>query len=355
MSLTPVFKILAQEGCNTYIVGCPNTRKALVIDPKVGGEQSYAFALEAYDLELSAVLDTHTHADHLSASSRLAGGAALLYMSRHTGVKREKHALAQGDTLSVGDLRFEVREVPGHTADSIAIIGHGCAFTGDSLFVGGLARADFRGSDPAQLFESVQRELMPLPPETLVFPGHGYNGILFSTIGHEAQHNPALQHADGAAYAKELGAVEGAGNTPAVDQMLSLNAQANPELPSAPPNAAACGAASAGGGLEIAEIEPERIGAVHDSIDSSAQWVDVRDPHEWRAAHIANTTHIPLSELGFHLDALRSEAPLYISCRSGMRSMTAARTLKRLGVAQEPVNIGGGILAWQSQGLPVVR
>ena len=79
----------------------------------------------------------------------------------------------------------------------------------------------------------------------------------------------------------------------------------------------------------------------------------MRDPHEWNAAHIPGTTSIPLSELGFNLAALRTDQPLYISCRSGVRSMTAARTLQRLGVVAHPINVGGGILGWQAQGLPV--
>lgn len=356
MSLRPIFKILSAEGCNAYLVGCPNTKQALLIDPKLGGEAGYAFALEAYGLELRALVDTHTHADHLSATTRLAQPGIELYMSHRTQVARPKHAVRSGDTIAVGDLRFDVREVPGHTDDSIALVGHGCAFTGDSLFVDGLARADFRGSDPELLFESVRRELMTLPPETLVFPGHGYNGFLFSTIGHEAAYNPALQFKDGAAYAAQLGAVEGAGNTAAVDRMLALNVQAQPELPSTPGKAAAS-CASGGGGAEvdIAEIAAVDAGPVHATIRGPEQWIDVRDPHEWNAAHIPGTTLIPLSELGFHLDELRTDEPLYISCRSGARSMTAARTLNRLGVATEPVNIGGGILAWQAQGLPVER
>ena len=182
-STTPVFKVLEGEGCRSYLIGCPASRQALLIDPKVGMERAYAWFLDAYDLELAAVLDTHTHADHLSASTRF---DVPLYMSHRTPVRRPKHALEQGTELRVGELAFEAREVPGHTADSVALVGHGMAFTGDSLFVGGLARADFRGSDPAQLFESVERELLSLPDDTLVFPGHDYADLLFSTIGTRA-------------------------------------------------------------------------------------------------------------------------------------------------------------------------
>ena len=354
-ALQPVFKVLEGEGCRSYLVGCPGTRAALLIDPKVGMERAYAWFLDAYRLELAAVRDTHTHADHLSASTRF---DVPLYMSHRTPVRRAKRALEQGTELAVGELRFEAREVPGHTADSVALVGHGMAFTGDSLFLGGLARADFHGSDPAQLFESVQRELLSLPDGTLVFPGHDYADLLFSTIGTERATNGALAHADGAAYAASLGAAghtEGAGNSAAVDANLALNLDADPELPSAPPAATTCCASPTAGGDEdeVPELEPRDHAAAHAGLASPAEWVDVRDPHEFQAGRIPDTVHVPLSELGFHLDRLRADKPRYLSCRSGVRSVTAARTLRHVGVVADAINVGGGILAWQGQGLPI--
>jgi len=188
-----------------------------------------------------------------------------------------------------------------------------------------------------------------------VFPGHGYNDLLFSTIETERELNPALAHDGPAAYAASLGAVPGAGNSAAVNGMLVLNLEADPELPDAPTNAAACCASpSAGGELEdVPELHPRDAQTAHASIINPAQWVDVREPHEWQNGRIPGTTHIPLSELGFHLERLRGHAPLYLSCRSGVRSNTAAKTLRRLGVALDPVNVGGGILAWQSMGNPI--
>ncbi|MCL4149031.1 UNVERIFIED_CONTAM: hypothetical protein GTU68_014795 [Idotea baltica] len=196
---------------------------------------------------------------------------------------------------------------------------------------------------------------MTLPDETIVLPGHGYNDILFSTIDAERRLNPCFAHADGAAYAASLNSTEGAGNSPGVDANLKLNLESDPDLPDSPSNVAAC-CASPGGqeGADIDEITPAEAQAIHASLSGPAQWVDVRDPFEFEAGHIPDTTHIPLSELGFHLDQMRGHDPLYISCRSGVRSMTAAKTLHRLGVASNPVNVGGGILAWQSQGNPIV-
>ena len=355
MSLHPILKVVASDGCRSYLIACPETRECLLVDPKHGKQELYASLLDAYGLKLVALLDTHTHADHLSGSAAWIASGVPLWMSHATRVGRPRRALEQGQEVQVGELCFEVLEVPGHTPDSIALSGHGLLVSGDSLFIGGLARADFRGSDPAELFESVKTRLLTLADDTLVLPGHDYGDILFSTIGCERETNPALACADGAAYAAQLHAVEGAGNSAAVDEMLALNLEAEPELPVSSSPAAACCASAAGPALaaEIDELTPRAAHDVHLGLSDAERWIDVRDPFEFEHGHIPGTTNLPLSELGFHLSRLRTDEPLYFSCRSGVRSMTAARTLMRLGVVKQPVNVGGGILAWQQNAFEI--
>lgn len=351
----PILKIITNKGCQSYLIGCPTTRTALLVDPKVGCEGIYSQMLGHYGLELRAVMDTHTHADHLSAATQFMGSGVELWMSHATQVDRSRRNLEHGQEVQVGDLRFQVLEVPGHTPDSLALFGHGLVVTGDSLFIDGLARADFIGSDPAQLFESVQTRLMSLPDDTVVLPGHGYNDILFSTIGCERKLNAGLRFDDGGAYGRSLQISAGAGNSDAVNANLVLNLESHPALPETAGNAAAC-CASGGGASQftIPEVAAAEAQAAHASLSGPGQWIDVRDPFEYAAGHIPEVTSIPLSELGFHLDRLRSQDPLYISCRSGVRSMTAAKTLQRLGVVTNPINVGGGILGWQEQGFPII-
>lgn len=350
----PILKVVTSDGCQSYLVGCPTTRACILVDPKVGREPTYLELMGQYGLKLSAVFDTHTHADHLSASTRLTGGDVPLWMSHATPVDRPMRKLQGGEEVEVGELRFRVIEVPGHTGDSLALFGHGLVLTGDSLLIGGLARADFVGSDPELLFKSVTERLMTLPGETLVFPGHGYNGILFSTIEAESRLNDALQFESAAAYAESLGAVIGAGNSDAVVRNLELNLAESPELPAVAGNAAACCAApSKSAAVKIPEVAASEGLGIRDGLDDAGQWVDVRDPFEYAHGHIEGTTNIPLSELGFHLGHFRHDRHYYLSCRSGVRSMTAAKTLARLGVAARPVNVGGGILGWQGQGFPI--
>ena len=350
----PIVKTVDDAGCFSYVVGCRSSGEALLIDPKVGKEASYADLLQRYGLRATLQVDTHTHADHLSASSRYLEQGVPLAMAAGTGVEREHRALREGDEVRVGELCFRVLEVPGHTSDSIALVGEGCAFTGDSLLIGGLGRADFRGSDPALLFASVSNKLMSLADGTLVFPGHGYDGILFSTIGTERERNEALQHADGAAYAAALAVVEGAGNTPEVDAALAMNLEPSPELPEAPPNVTACsaGAPSRDPRDLVPETTAEEHRDDHAALGAAGRWIDVREPWEYAEGHVPGARSVPLSELGFRLDELRGEGSLIVGCRSGGRSLSAAKTLRRLGVA-ETVNLTGGQLRWDQLGLPV--
>jgi len=218
-------------------------------------------------------------------------------------------------------------------------------------------RADFRGSDPVRLFDSVQSKLMKLPDATVVLSGHGYQDVLFTTIGHERAHNAALKHPNAAAYAKSLNAVEGRGNTPEVDVTLETNLSADPHLPEGPQVVAAC--CSMGGapiaGARIREQRCDELAPRRADLVAKHSWIDVRDPWEWKAGRIPGVPNFPLSELGFHLDELKQLAPTVISCRSGARSMTAAKTLTYLGVLRDPISMAGGFGKWEEMKLPVEK
>lgn len=353
--LHPMVKVISDSGCQSYVIACRETKKALVIDPKVGRRSTFHDTFRAFGVEPAAVLDTHTHADHLSDSLAFHREGIPVHMSRLTTCRRPITRLGAGDELRVGNLTFEVREVPGHTDDSLALVGHGLCVSGDSLLIGGLARADFRGSDPARLFDSVKAQLLTLQDATIVLPGHSYGDLLFSTIGTEKAKNAALAHADGAAYAKAMDLREGAGNTPDVDQVLALNLDAHPELPDEAVTAAACCAAgSAVGVAREREMTPLELSDQRESLAAAGSWVDVRDAWEFDEARIPGTTNIPLGELGYHLDELRGKSPLVLSCLGGVRSMTAAKTLHYLGVSDAPISMSGGFRGWREAGLAIV-
>lgn len=353
--LHPIVKIVNDQGCISYLVGCPTTREAILVDPKLGRRDAYKKLLLNYRLKLTAVVDTHTHADHLSDSASFLKDGVTLYMAANTGCRRRHVGLKEGDVVKVGDLTFRAIEVPGHTTDSLALAGHGMVITGDSLLVGALGRTDFRGSSAAQQFDSVSKKLLALPDATLVFPGHGYRDILFSTIGVERAKNAALTAKDAADYATRLHDEPGRGNTPDVDLMLKLNQEEAPELEEGGKAVVACCDAG-GAGQAIAkarestatELSPRR-----EEFVARGEWIDVRDPYEFEAGHVPGARSVPLGELGFHLDTLRGKPELVVQCLGGIRSMTAARTLKYLDVHPDPVSMAGGYEAWQKAGLPV--
>lgn len=355
----PIVKVIADQGCQSYLVGCPETRRALLVDPKVGRTKTIQDAAAKFGLTIERVVDTHTHADHLSAGQAFAAAGLDIVMSRHTSCRRKVLRVGDGDGVQVGSLRFQVLEVPGHTPDSIALWGHGLALVGDTLFAGSLARSDFRGASAAQLFDSVTRRLLTLPDETVVFAGHDYRDVLFTTIGHERRTNSALRHADAAAYARAIGDVPGAGNSPEVDHMLALNQSVEPlpELPSAV--VAACCAAGPGPTTRasaITECTVAELRASEPARAAAGRWIDVRDPWEFAEWRIPGTKNLPLSELGFHLaEFTSSDEPFVFSCLGGIRSRTAAKTLAYLGVVDGPISLVGGINAWRDAGAPIER
>ncbi len=194
-----------QENC--YIVADRSSGEAVLVDP---GEESALFLrrLEHEGLDLTAVWLTHAHLDHvlgvrdvteavrvpiyLSSRDRflyedLPGQATWLGMSADPAPAFDVD-LDGLTAVNVGGLEFEIRPVPGHSPGSVAFIGHGIAFVGDALFSGSIGRFDLPGGDGPELIESIRAQLLVLPDETVVYPGHGPSTL----IGRERTTNPFL-------------------------------------------------------------------------------------------------------------------------------------------------------------------
>ncbi len=350
-----ILKTFVDAGCFTHLVGCRASGHALLVDPKHGRRDAYRATAADLGLRIVAVLDTHTHADHLSDSHSFTSDGVELLLSEHSASRRLHRKLVDGEELRVGELRLQALHVPGHTADSIALQGHGLVVTGDTLLLGGLARADFTGADAAQLYDSVGRKLLTLPDETIVLPGHGYDDVLFSTIGHERRFNPDLQFASGAEFARSRSAAAGSGDTDAIRRTIDLNLSERPRMPSAHAAATACCAAPGAvrTAVDFSERSCEELAPELARFVERDAWLDVRDEHEFRASRIPGALSYPLSELGFRLADLRRSDPVVLQCRSGVRSRTAARTLRYLGVMAAPINLAGGLVRWGKLGLPL--
>jgi hydroxyacylglutathione hydrolase len=192
---------------NCYLVGCPETKQAMVVDP--GG--AVAPVLERareLGLTVALVLNTHGHYDHIVGNAELVRAtgallaiheldAPLLYSPQHDfsallGLRREPcrpdRLLHGGDTVEVGTRSFTVLHTPGHTPGGICLLGHGALFSGDTLFHLGVGRTDLPGGDMETLMRSLEEVVLPLADDLVVYPGHGPQ----TTIGYERKHNPFL-------------------------------------------------------------------------------------------------------------------------------------------------------------------
>jgi glyoxylase-like metal-dependent hydrolase (beta-lactamase superfamily II) len=176
--------------CRTYLIVSPRTRDALIVDPVLELVPSYLQRLGKDQLRLTLVVDTHTHADHLSGGRELARMTGAVHAGAPLAVV--ERPLHEGDVLEVGDVRIAVWETPGHTSDSLVLRLEDRVLTGDTLLIGATGRTDLPTGDAESEYHSLQR-LVALPGDTLVFPSHDYGGRTFSTIGHERLTNPRLR------------------------------------------------------------------------------------------------------------------------------------------------------------------
>lgn len=177
----------------TYLLGCERTRAAVLIDPVIGELDHYLALLQELDLRLVYTLETHVHADHITASGRLRqllGSRSVVHAAG--GARCADVLVNDGDVLTVGDLRIEALYTPGHTDGCTSYRVGDKVFTGDSLLIGGCGRTDFQHGDPGKLYDSIHGKLFTLPPETLVYPGHDYRGNTVSSIGREMAENSRL-------------------------------------------------------------------------------------------------------------------------------------------------------------------
>ena len=195
---------------NCYVVACDSTRQGLVIDPggNVGG---IARTIERLGIDVRRIVLTHFHFDHMTAAEALCETTGAPVTIHESGVPLLadppelfrllsptepsdlviEEPLREGDVLTVGMLRLEVRHTPGHSPDGISLWlpGHKLLFSGDALFRGSVGRTDFPGSDHATLLRSIREQILTLPDDTRVLSGHGPE----TTVGYERRSNPFLR------------------------------------------------------------------------------------------------------------------------------------------------------------------
>lgn len=339
-------------GCASYVIA--DAGVGAVVDPKWEVEDYLALA-EEHGFEIRHVLETHNHADHVSGRGRLAAATgAAIHVSATPGLEYEHEVLADGDAVEFGNVRIEALATPGHRPEHTAYLVFDGArgdepwavLTGDSLFVGDVARPDLAvdaRDGAAALRESLQR-LLALPDHVQVLPGH-LGGSLCgsaamsespaSTIGFERRFNPALRAAGGEGFA-ELLTASLKPQPPNFRRIVALNS--GPLLTEAAPLRAL-------GPTEVDELL--RAGAV---------LVDGRAPADWAAAHVSgsiNATTVRAAVGSRAAAAVDPESPVVAAASTDADARRMVRRLEAVGFRRVLGVLAGGIEAWRAAGLPL--
>lgn len=193
----------------TYLLAERTGGEALLIDPVHENTDQYVRLLNVLDVKLVLAVDTHIHADHVTALGSLAEKTdCVTAMGEATGVECVSVRFSEGEHLRVDNLRLDILYTPGHTDDSYSFLLPDRVFTGDTLLIRGTGRTDFQNGDPAAQYDSLFGKLLTLPSDTFVYPAHDYNGMTVSTIGEELRHNPRLQVGSKQAYIDQMNALD---------------------------------------------------------------------------------------------------------------------------------------------------
>lgn len=181
----------------TYLLASGMEREALLIDPCRTNVEQYLRIIHELDLRLVRAIDTHTHADHVTALGPLQDRTGCVtVMGERTRAECVSQRVRDDEILDVDGIRLRALYTPGHTDESFSFVldpdRPKAVFTGDVLLIRGTGRTDFQNGDAGLSYDSITQRLFPLPDETLVYPAHDYKGETCSSIGEEKRHNPRI-------------------------------------------------------------------------------------------------------------------------------------------------------------------
>lgn len=339
-----IFEQIATGGCQSYLLGCEATRAAVLIDPELSRIDHYRGFCAQHGLSMKYLIDTHTHADHFSASRELGKALCIpVAMHRFSPAPHADMRLDDGDMLIAGQLKLKALHTPGHTRDSMSLVMDDRVFTGDALLIGGTGRTDLPSGDPHQLYESLFEKLLKLPPETLVYPAHDYKGRSHSTIGAEITDNPRLQKTGRAEFVAMMQAVDLVAPTH-LTEALRTNMSGGKTVAQLLSEAAAKVPF-----MSLQELSA-RIG------DNSADLVvlDIREKDAFEAGHVPGARHLPRGQLELRVNSELPDPTVRIltCCEFGKISTLAAATLRELGYSRAAA-LDGGMQAWREGGFPM--
>ncbi|MDP5141612.1 aminotransferase class V-fold PLP-dependent enzyme [Rheinheimera baltica] len=325
---------LKHEALCSYVLICPHSRDAVVIDPVLALAGRIANIIQGLGLHVKAVLDTHLHRDHMSASKEI---LALLGNAYSTAACDVLGWPEQQTTIACGDYQLTKIATAGHTPEAVSILLHRqqelCAvFVGDLMLPGGVGRTDLPGGDISALTESIRLLASHIDDATLILSSHDYAQRFFTTLALAQKEQPLLtgliEHHHIDSWQQQL-------------QQHAVTLQQQTQH--------LCGL------VEVSPSDATDVIAVEQLETFMLKWpqlqvVDVREPHEQSAGALSQylpkpypVLEIPLSKLADALinNVVQPEQPLLLVCRSGNRSLVACKVLGRLGFSQV-FNLKGG-------------
>jgi hydroxyacylglutathione hydrolase len=338
-------------GCASYVIA--DGSEAVVVDPKWEIEE-YLEIASNNGYNITAILETHNHADHVSGRGRLISATgAEVYISGDAGVDYEHHALSDGDAIDVGQARIVAFATPGHRPEHLCYLVEDRSradepwvlLSGDSLFIGDLARPDLAieaEEGARELFHSLQK-IADLPDYVEVRPGHiggslcGGPGMSMkpdSTVGFERRHNPYLNIKDEEEFVSTLTSEAGTPQPPNFERIVEMNRGSTPT--------------SAG----LAEpLMPSRVKGL---IDDGAVIIDGRDQREFDGAHIPGAVNVTMNQAGVGTRAAWAANPdtrVVVMAEGEQESRQLVRMLEAVGFENVLGYLAGGVLAWRASGL----
>jgi glyoxylase-like metal-dependent hydrolase (beta-lactamase superfamily II)/rhodanese-related sulfurtransferase len=339
-----IFETVAAGGCRSYLIGCEDSCAAALIDPELSQIDRY-LALAAKDgLRIRYLIDTHTHADHFSATQQIARQLAVpVVMHSGSPAPFVDLRLQGGELLVLGKLRVQALHTPGHTADSMCLCVADRVFTGDTLLIGGTGRTDLPSGNADALYDSLFSGVLKLDPALKVFPAHEYKGRSHSTIGQELAENPRLQKRDRGEF---------------IEMMHNLNL-------TMPTHVTEALRTNMSGGKTVAQMLSEAAASVAfmslpelktyvESQRNDLIVLDVRERDAYEAGHIPGARLLPRGQLELRVnDELTDPTRRILACcEFGRISTLAAATLRQMGF-RGAVALDGGVKAWREAGYPM--